>query len=57
MQRAIEAAELGDDGPVNTLLRLYTNPFVEEEGDGGLDAREPAPRQCRLGVELLSCSS
>lgn len=57
MQRAIEAAELGDDGPVDTLLRLYTNPFAVEQGDGGLDAREPAPKQSRLGVELLSCSS
>ncbi len=57
MQQAITAAEIGDFGPVNTLLQLYTNPFQRVEDDGGLQAEEPAPRQCRMGVELLSCSS
>ncbi|PRW57632.1 seleno O isoform B [Chlorella sorokiniana] len=51
----IGEAETGNYEPLHRYMRALLSPYSGE----GLDPAwlEPAPKQCRLGVELLSCSS
>lgn len=51
----INEAEEGNYEPLHKYMKALAQPY-EEIGleDGWL---EPAPKKCRLGVELLSCSS
>lgn len=55
MQDAIALAEDGDFAEVNRLMEVLRRPFDHQPGFEKY--RVPAPRQSRMGVELLSCSS
>ena len=57
MMGIIAAAEGGDYAPLERYLAALLQPY--RGGDAHLDPEwtEPAPKQCRVGVELLSCSS
>jgi uncharacterized protein YdiU (UPF0061 family) len=43
------------DAQVNELMRVLQRPY--EEQPGAEKYRVAAPKQVRMGVELLSCSS
>lgn len=51
----IAEAEVGNYSQLHSYMAALLKPYSSE----GLDPAwlEPAPKQCRLGVELLSCSS
>ncbi|GAB4819866.1 hypothetical protein N2152v2_006912 [Parachlorella kessleri] len=51
----INHAEQGDYAPLHKYMGVLLRPYSSE----GVDPSylEPAPLQCRMGVELLSCSS
>ncbi|KAL4419101.1 hypothetical protein ABPG77_010040 [Micractinium sp. CCAP 211/92] len=51
----ISEAEIGNYAPLHSYMAALLKPYSGE----GLDPAwlEPAPKKCRLGVELLSCSS
>ncbi|KAB1221102.1 hypothetical protein CJ030_MR3G024347 [Morella rubra] len=55
-QSAIDAAELGDFGEVQRLLKLMERPFDEQQGMEKY-ARLPPAWAYRPGVCMLSCSS
>lgn len=55
-QTAIDAAETGDFGEVNRLLKLVERPFDEQPGMEKY-ARLPPAWAYRPGVCMLSCSS
>ncbi|KAK7358046.1 hypothetical protein VNO80_17345 [Phaseolus coccineus] len=55
-QTAIDAAEIGDFGEVNRLLKLMERPFDEQPGMEKY-ARLPPAWAYRPGVCMLSCSS
>jgi uncharacterized protein YdiU (UPF0061 family) len=55
MQEAIALAEEGDYSEVNALMEVLKRPFEEQAGAEKYTV--PAPKQTRVGVELLSCSS
>jgi uncharacterized protein YdiU (UPF0061 family) len=55
MQNAIAAAEKGNSSEVNKLMDVLKRPFEEQPGAEAYTV--PAPRETRVGVELLSCSS
>ncbi|XP_027936805.1 uncharacterized protein LOC114191669 [Vigna unguiculata] len=55
-QTAIDAAEIGDFGEVNRLLKLVERPFDEQPGMEKY-ARLPPAWAYRPGVCMLSCSS
>jgi uncharacterized protein YdiU (UPF0061 family) len=55
MQTAIAAAEKGNSSEVNKLMDVLKRPFDEQPGAEAYTV--PAPKQTRVGVELLSCSS
>ncbi|KAL4433856.1 hypothetical protein ABPG75_000297 [Micractinium tetrahymenae] len=55
MVNIISEAEVGNYEPLHSYMAALLRPYSGE----GLDPAwlEPAPKQCRMGVELLSCSS
>ncbi|CAL5218909.1 g654 [Coccomyxa viridis] len=55
MQEVIKDAEAGNDEGVNDLMRVLQRPF--EEQPGAEKYKVAAPKEIRMGVELLSCSS
>lgn len=56
LQVAIEAAEKGEYGELETLLDVLRKPYVEQEGMDRF-AEAPTPDMVRPGVSMLSCSS
>ncbi|CAK0779519.1 hypothetical protein CVIRNUC_004792 [Coccomyxa viridis] len=55
MQEAIREAEAGNFQEVKDLMQVLERPFDEQPG--AEKYRVAAPREVRMGVELLSCSS
>lgn len=56
LQVAIEAAERGEYGELETLVDVLRRPFTEQEGMERF-AQGPPPDMVRPGVSMLSCSS
>eukprot|EP00892_Ulva_mutabilis_P010101 jgi/Ulvmu1/7463/UM037_0006.1 len=56
LQVAIEAAEKGDYGELETLMDVLRRPYDEQEGMDRF-AQGPPPEMVRPGVSMLSCSS
>ena len=56
LQVAIEAAERGEYGELETLLEVLRRPYKEQEGMSRF-AEGPPPEMVRPGVSMLSCSS
>ncbi len=52
----IKASEAGDDEPLHEYMKAVTTPFADHS-DVNKRWLEPGPRDPRVGVELLSCSS
>jgi uncharacterized protein YdiU (UPF0061 family) len=52
----ISEATVGNYGALDTYMKALRQPYTD---DGEIDAqwKEPGPKQSRMGVELLSCSS
>jgi len=57
LQQAIEAAEKGDNGPLQTLLEVLKSPFTEQPGRESFAAAAPLWALQKKGVCVLSCSS
>lgn len=55
MQDIIGEVEAGNHEQLHAYLAALARPY----DPSGLNPKwtQPAPKQCRLGVELLSCSS
>lgn len=51
----IGEAEAGDYEPLHRYLKALETPYVKDRVDPAWC--KPAPKKCRVGVELLSCSS
>lgn len=56
LQIAIEAAEKGEYGELETLLEVLRQPYTEQDGMSRF-AQAPSPEMVRPGVSMLSCSS
>lgn len=56
LQVAIEAAEQGEYGELETLLDVLRQPYKEQESME-LFTQPPPPDMVRPGISMLSCSS
>lgn len=56
LQYAIDAAERGDYGELETLMQVLRSPFEEQPGREKY-AQPPPPEMVRPGICMLSCSS
>ena len=56
-QQAIDAATLGDLGPLQTLLRVLERPYTEQAGCEAYAAKRPEWARHKPGCSALSCSS
>ena len=56
-QQAIDAAETGDLGPLETLFRVLKTPFDEQPAHDELAAKRPDWARNKPGCATLSCSS
>lgn len=56
LQVAIEAAEQGEYGELQTLLDVLRQPYNEQDGMEQY-TRLPPPEMVRPGISMLSCSS
>jgi len=56
-QQAIDAATLGDLGPLQALLRVLERPYTEQAGCEAYAAKRPEWARHKPGCSALSCSS
>ncbi|WP_445353973.1 protein adenylyltransferase SelO [Natronospira bacteriovora] len=56
-QQAIDAAEAGDTGPLETLMTVLQRPCEEQPQHEAHAARRPEWARHRAGCSMLSCSS
>jgi uncharacterized protein YdiU (UPF0061 family) len=56
-QIAIEAAEIGDVGPLHELQEVLRQPYTEQSGKAHLAQKRPEWARNRPGSSMLSCSS
>ena len=57
VQEAIELAEQGDFARINSLLKLFKKPYVEQTGAENFAQRRPDWAREKAGCSQLSCSS
>lgn len=57
LQQAIDAAEQGDLGVLNELLKALERPFADQPQFEHLAAKRPEWARSRAGCSMLSCSS
>ena len=55
----ISEATVGNYEPLEKYMKALRQPYVDSSGGNEIDIKwkEPGPKQSRMGVELLSCSS